>query len=124
MDRLINLGVATEGSEDYFRTFQDISELARNLGESHSYVSVSASVVGEEDDVEDVSSEAERLHHDENTLRKVYDAIMKNGLSRKTAEDVVNNLQNAGILFRERRPLSEEEADRGVTVDNEPTRLF
>ena len=50
MDRLISLSVGVTGVEDYVRTFEDISELARNMVESHEYVNVSASVIGAPDE--------------------------------------------------------------------------
>lgn len=50
----------------------------------------------------------ERVHHDEDTLRKVYDALEQAGISKKKAPDVVANMLNRGILFRERMPDSDE----------------
>lgn len=109
MERLLSLSVGTDGSEDYVRTFQDLSELAKNLGESHKYVNVSTCVVDEVTEDED-----EELFHDENTLFKVRAAIEK-GIRAPLAEggpevmdslvtNVINEIQNAGILFRERKP--------------------
>lgn len=102
MDRLITLGVGTSGTEEWMSTFQDISELARNLGEAHSYVNVTSTFV-EEDDDEDY--EQERLYHDEDTLLKVVTQINRAVpfLTTKEVTDIVNEIQNAGILFRERR---------------------
>lgn len=96
MLRVVRLDIGTVGAEDYFTTFQDISELARNLGVAHEYVSVSCGVVGEE-------GELKNLHHDENTLVKVHEAIVKEGLNEQSATEIITTLQNAGILFRERR---------------------
>jgi len=45
---------------------------------------------------------AERTVHDDDTLEKVYEAIYGEGYRRGEVEDIVNALQNAGILFRER----------------------
>lgn len=42
--------------------------------------------------------------HDEDTLRKVYDALTAEGYETTEVTDMVNAMQNAGILFRERRP--------------------
>jgi len=44
----------------------------------------------------------ERLTHNEFTLFKVYSALAKVGISSQTARDAINEMQNAGILFRER----------------------
>lgn len=38
----------------------------------------------------------------ENTLYKVYDALRGSGLSEDQSRDAISNMQNAGILFRER----------------------
>lgn len=42
--------------------------------------------------------------HDENTLFKVLDAIEEYGYTRDSAMGIIQGLQNAGILFRERVP--------------------
>jgi hypothetical protein len=99
MDRLISLGIGTVGAEDYFSTFQDMSELARNLGESHNYVNLSAQVVDGEPEPD---GKLEEVFYDENTLFKAHAAIQGAGFSEKTAFDIINALQNAGILLRER----------------------
>jgi hypothetical protein len=44
------------------------------------------------------------LYHDENTMRKVFMALIKSGLTSDEANDAVMFMQNAGILFREKRP--------------------
>jgi len=46
----------------------------------------------------------EQTHYDENTLRKVYEALLEAGIFGQQAVDIVHNLQNKGILFRERKP--------------------
>ncbi|WP_311208755.1 MULTISPECIES: hypothetical protein [unclassified Aeromicrobium] len=43
--------------------------------------------------------------HDENTLNKVYEALLGSDyvyLSRQQATDLINRMQNAGLVFRER----------------------
>lgn len=99
MDRLISLGIGTDGAEDYMQTFQDMSELARSLGDSHNYVTLSAQVV---DGVPESEGKLEEVFYDENTLFKAHAAIQGVGFSEKTAFDIINALQNAGILLRER----------------------
>lgn len=98
MDRIISLGVGTEGAEDYFSTFQDISELARNLSATHDYVNVSARVVEDSDD-----EKAEELYYDENTIAKVRSVLQSHGLTDDQANSIINGFQNFGLLFRERR---------------------
>ena len=46
----------------------------------------------------------EELHHDENTLRKVYEGLLKAGIFGQQAVDAVSEMQNQGILFRENKP--------------------
>lgn len=51
----------------------------------------------------DEEQKDEKLRHDENTLRKVHEALSAAGIHKHADRlDVVNQLQNAGILFRER----------------------
>lgn len=40
-------------------------------------------------------------YHDEDTLFKVFSALVKSGLTKVQATDAINSLQNAGIYFRE-----------------------
>lgn len=40
-------------------------------------------------------------YHDEQTLFKVHDAMVKSGLSVEQALNTLREMQNAGILFRE-----------------------
>lgn len=110
MDRLISLTVKTKGFEDYANSFMDMAELGRALGSNHEYVNMSAQVLdGVEEDV------PEELTHDESTMITVKRAISKAlqeeysvsthpalGPSSPFVTRIVNELQNAGILFRER----------------------
>lgn len=38
----------------------------------------------------------------EETLKKVYEALLENGIFGQKATDVVSSIQNKGVLFRER----------------------
>lgn len=44
----------------------------------------------------------DRAAHDEETMQKVYDAMVEKGLSEDFATEIVSGMQNKGILFRER----------------------
>ena len=44
----------------------------------------------------------EKLTHSEETLSKVYRVLYVHGVKHSVAVDIVNDLQNRGILFRER----------------------
>lgn len=101
MDHMISLSVGTQGPENFGRVFQDLSELARNLNEAHSFVSVSASAVGEDPDDVDYCNR-EHLRHDDNTLLKVREALARVGLTDSVIEGCIADMQNNGILFRER----------------------
>lgn len=115
MEHLISLSVGTKGVDDHAQTHQDLSELARNLGVTHNYVSVSSSVFGEDDEeADDAGCGLEHLHYDEDTLGKVRDALAKILVENQNARsmaaiitDCVNEMQNAGILFRERTPTKD-----------------
>lgn len=52
------------------------------------------------------AAEAERTYFDEDTLRKVYDALDATSMPNVEIENAINAMQNAGILFRERVPES------------------
>jgi hypothetical protein len=41
------------------------------------------------------------LTHTEDTLRKVFDALRRAGLSERQAIDTISDMQNQGIYFRE-----------------------
>lgn len=43
------------------------------------------------------------LTHDEGTMRKVWDALFRAGLDERGVLGAVNDMQNAGIFFREER---------------------
>lgn len=45
---------------------------------------------------------AERVVHDDSTLAKVYFGLAQAGITGQLAIDAVNQMQNEGILFRER----------------------
>lgn len=100
---LISLSIGTVGADDHARTFQEMSELSANLAPSHPYVSLSSNLA-DDNDVPD-----EDIFYDEQTLFKVRDAVEKAitvhfGLGNpKVTTDVIIEMQNAGILFRERR---------------------
>lgn len=98
VNRMISLTVGTQEAEEWIRTFQEISELATNLGVAHHYVSVSSSVLDEQSEEPD-----ENLVYDENTLQKVRTVLRQYGMTDELVTDVINEMLNIGLLFRERR---------------------
>lgn len=101
MDRLIMLGIGVNSGDQWAEAFQDMSELARSLGETYDFVDVRSSVIGKDEDL--YSRDVETLYHDDQTISKVHDVICSLGLAEH-ANDIINDLQNCGILFRERIP--------------------
>jgi homoserine acetyltransferase len=49
----------------------------------------------------ETESPAGPTRFDENTMRTVFETLHKHDLSEDQATDIINHLQNAGILFRE-----------------------
>lgn len=49
-------------------------------------------------------------HYTENTLFKVYDVLRAAGLGESQAREAINEMQNQGILFRERVPVPENKS--------------
>ena len=50
------------------------------------------------------SGEDETGYHTEETLFRVFEALLKADLTREKALDAIREMQNHGILFRERTP--------------------
>jgi len=46
----------------------------------------------------------ENIYFDEDTLKKVYEGLLAAGVFGQQAVDAVNQIQNRGILFREKQP--------------------
>ena len=110
-NRITSLSVTTEGAEEWFRLFQDLSELASNLGAVHRHVSVTSTVIEEDDGS---LGDPEGLYYDEYTGLKARQAIV-DAVIRKTkvvipssevlddlAIEIITELREVGILLRER----------------------
>lgn len=109
--RITSLSVTTNGAEEWFRLFQELSELAGNLGAVHEHINVSATMLSEDDN--EPECDPQGLYCDENTLLKVQSAL--NSVMRVVCKDeqpefiddivmdAISAMQNAGILFRERK---------------------
>lgn len=66
-------------------------------------------------------------YHNENTIRKVYNALKRSGLLHKEATNAMHEMQNQGILFRENQHsfLEDEDENRQIQQlasldENEP----
>jgi hypothetical protein len=102
MQHMVGLYVRTDGQEDFAKTFQLFSNMALDVGEDHEHVTLSSHQML---DSEPDGYEYEEVRYNEQTMVKVRDAIRVEGLKERVVDDIVNRLQNAGILFRERVPV-------------------
>lgn len=98
-DRLISLTVGTKEAAEWFNTFQQMGNLANDLGKTHHYVSISSTEVDGEEESYDGE---ENLYYDHHTLNKVRFALTK-VLDDTGVNVAINEMLNAGIVFRERR---------------------
>jgi hypothetical protein len=108
IERIISLSVGTTAAEDWFKTFQQISEIATALDKSEdfTYISVSSTVAGTDDGSE---GDPDGLYYDDKTLDKVRRALWvvlankSEGIPASVITDMITEMQNEGIFFRERR---------------------
>lgn len=108
VNRIISLSVGTSGAEDWFRTFQQVSEIATALDKAKdfTYISVSSTVADDDDEPE---CDPQGLYHDDNTLMKVRSALVKVldlhqvEPSGNLVTNLIIQMQHEGILFREQR---------------------
>jgi hypothetical protein len=109
--RNIGLNISTANEAEWKRTYRTVSGVAQHFGEHGQYVSVWSSATDEEVDSGVVG---EDTFYDENTLPKVMAAVEKAVLNSPAVykdgpealsgfvNDILTEIQNAGILFRER----------------------
>lgn len=105
--RVVSLTIGTREDDEWKHVFEMLSQIGAELGVTHHYASVT-SVDTDANDVDDV--DPDELTDDENTLAKVRIAL-HNTLWGKlpvagfddVIMDIVNDLQNMGIFFRERQ---------------------
>lgn len=96
--KIVSLTVLTD-EDDGVLLFSRFSDIAIDIQPDVNQVSVQSIDVDEAPESE-VVEEIEEFH-DEGTLQKVYEAIRSVAPTREDVTDIVNALQNAGILFRE-----------------------
>lgn len=95
----LSLTVATSSVQEWSVVHQYLSRMAAQWGPYHEQVSIS-SVMLDDNGVPMVREGGET--HTEETLMKVHMALVKSGLHPNAADNAVREMQNAGILFRER----------------------
>jgi len=96
--KIISLTVFTD-EDDGVLLFSRFSDIAIDIQPDVKQVSVHSIDVDDEPECEE-PDEIEEFF-DEGTLQKVYEAIRSVAPTREDVTDIVNALQNAGILFRE-----------------------
>jgi hypothetical protein len=103
----ITLSAATGDAGEWTQAWERFSDWSKEICERYEYVHLSLHL-------SDSISEDEE-YFDEHTMFKVYDAVRRglgvsgSGVNRvvdDTARNIINEMQNAGILFRERGPRS------------------
>jgi hypothetical protein len=97
IQHLLSLSVKTDNPDQWTDVWENLNRVARELGSEFSSISVSSYL----DDGEPVEDEE---YYDEYTLFKVVAVMKRVGIGDAKAEELINELQNAGILFRERSP--------------------
>lgn len=104
--RMITLTVGTRDETEWKHSFDLISQVGAELAMTHHYASVTTFDPNEIDD-----NESDELDHDENTLMKVRDALVRElvasgavppPLIERIVTDCISGMQKAGVYFRER----------------------
>lgn len=94
----VSLTVCAQDFPQRREAFGHLSRLAAEIEDQFEACNVSA--YGFEDDGLDRAPGDE--YFDEYTLLKVVHALREAGIPDQQAEDAINQMQNAGVLFRER----------------------
>lgn len=97
MKHMTTLTIGVNNIDDRAQAFDILTRTARDVDAMFPYISVTAL----ESDADDEREDGDEFF-DEYTLFKVVHAMREAGLNDQQAEDTINALQNAGILFRER----------------------
>lgn len=98
----IGLTIMVANPTDWREVFDLVSNVMRDLPKQYAGIHVSSYTIDAEP-VDDYSDSSE--YYDENTLRKAYDAMGRvlPTLTMTQKTDLVNEFNNVGLLFRERR---------------------
>lgn len=92
------LTASIEDADEWSRTWEKFTEWSKEIGERVDSVHVSshlAGTIGEDEE-----------WWDENTNLRAIDIMKQSGLTDGYAREIVFNLNNAGIIFREKGPRS------------------
>jgi hypothetical protein len=97
MTHMITLTVGINDPEDWGTVYDTMCQISSEMGREYPYVSVSSALT--DDDV----LEEQDITFNEGTMFKVRHALLSSSLSTDEVNDVVNAMQNDGLVFRERR---------------------
>lgn len=96
----INFSVHVDNPDTWNRLWVELSERAGALGKYNPMVSLTSHDLSVDFDP---NEEESNEYHDENTLFLVMEALGRAGLGHMMVQDAIREMQNAGILFRQRR---------------------
>ena len=98
---MINLTAGATGAEDWQRLWDKFNEFTSEIraDEQPGYISLTSTLVDESV----VDAQDGDVFYDEGTLLRVYEALRRIPMPEKVAREAITAMQNAGILFRERR---------------------
>ena len=106
-ERMTSLTVYTLEAEEGLDVIKILNDIGAEMALNHQSVTVSTHKMGDRLDGDD---DPDELYHDENTLMKVREALGHVLVRRREGwtmdelvTDLIGEMQNAGILFRERR---------------------
>jgi hypothetical protein len=97
----LSLSIGTTTAEEWSTYWATLNEIAATFRDAEPVdVVVSSTLV--DDYIEEIPDEV----FDEGTLLRVFQALRGESMTEKAANSAINAMQNAGILFRERRAQS------------------
>jgi hypothetical protein len=95
---MVTLSIGVDGVAGWDTIYEMFSNTVRELGPQYPYISLSSTV----------TSDAEDITYDDETLEKVTKALGETGWNHIAIADAISRMQNAGILFRERKKSSDD----------------
>lgn len=94
----MTLSVTTDNDEQWIAVIKQFNRFLHDEGGMYNAVSISSINLDQPDSPEDPDG----AHFDEYTLFKVYKALEAANVDTYQIKDCITQMQNAGILFRER----------------------
>jgi hypothetical protein len=97
----VNLNVVVNSTEQWTEIFSHLADVAASLPQKYSGVSVSSFQLADEDEV--IQTDPDTEYYDDQTLMKVRNVLRLHGITDDVITDIISEMQNVGLLFRERR---------------------